>query len=101
MKRTEVRVQDEVDGDVVAGHIEGRTFIRTVHPSTMLRTRRAYLLHDSTLDLLVDAGVEVIVLKEPNRRLVSTIEDWQELGIDYNGPRGAQRSLAVSLMGVQ
>jgi hypothetical protein len=101
VKRTAVRVYDELDGEVLVGHIEGKTFYRTVDPDQMLATRKAYALHDKVLDQLVDEGVEVVVLMEPSRRLTSTIDDWQDLGQDYAGPRGPQRSLSTSFMGVQ
>ena len=99
MRRIEVRVYDELDGDVLVGHIEGKTFYRTVDPDQQLATRKAYALHDKVLDQLVDEGVDVVVLTEPSRRLTSSIDDWQELGVDYAGPRGPQRSLSISFMG--
>jgi hypothetical protein len=100
VKRTPVLVLDEAEGqEVVVGYIRYPGFYRTVRPDRdMLATRKAYALHDSVIDQLVDAGVEWIVLQEPARRLTSLIEDWQELGNPYVGPRGVQTSLAVNLM---
>jgi hypothetical protein len=100
MSRSAVRVNDPVKGkEVFAGVIDGTTFYRTVDPEKhLLRTRQAYALQDSVIDKLVDKGVETIVIQEPTRRLVSTIEDWQEMGQDYDGPHGMQRTLSVGLM---
>lgn len=101
MRRTAVRVDDELKGHIVAGHVEGKYFVREVNPDEdLLVTRRAYALHDKVLDELVDRGVEIVVLQEPSRRLVSNIEDWQELGVPYAGPHGPQTTLSVSYMGL-
>ena len=103
MARSAVRVTDPAKGkEVFVGLINGKTFYRTVDPEKhLLRTRKAYALQDTVIDILVDKGVDTVVIQEPTRRLVSTIEDWQELGQDYDGPHGMQRTLAVSLMAVQ
>lgn len=103
MARSAVRVNDPAKNkEVFVGVIDGKTFYRTVDPAKhLLRTRRAYALQDTVIDRLVDKGVETVVIQEPGRRLVSTVEDWQELGQDYDGPHGMQKSLAVSLMAVQ
>jgi hypothetical protein len=86
----------------LSGYIEGKTFVRRVSPgSDMLITRKAYALDDSVLDRLVDEGVEIIVLQEPNRRLVSEIEDWQDLGQDYNRAGVPMTTLKISLMGAK
>jgi hypothetical protein len=88
--------------EVFVGVIDGKAFYRTVDPERhLLRTRKAYALQDSVIDRLVDNGVETLVFQEPTRRLVSTIEDWQDLGQDYDGPHGMQRTLAVSFMSAQ
>lgn len=103
MARSAVRVEDPAKGkEVFVGVIDGKTFYRTVDPEKhLLRTRNAYALQDTVIDKLIDKGVETIVIQEPNRRLVSTIEDWQDFGNDYDGPHGMQRTLGVRFMSVQ
>lgn len=96
MKR--IVVDDPVGNPV--GYIDGKTFVRRVTPQRdMLITRKAYALHDAVLDRLVDEGVEIIVIQEPNRRLASEIEDWQDLGQPYSRGGLAMTTLAASLMG--
>lgn len=63
------------------GVVKGRTYFRKVDPMFDRSCARSYGLLDSVLDDLVDKGVETIVLQERHRRLVSSIEDWQNFGV--------------------
>lgn len=102
-RKSAVRVWDPAKGsEVFVGYIEGKTFYRTVDPERhLLRSRKAYALQDTVLDILVDRDIETIVIIEPTRRLVSLVEDWQEFGQDYDGPHGMQRTLSVGMMGAE
>jgi len=69
----------------IAGEIDKQTFYRKVDPAlNLIRAHQGYALHVSLLDILVDKGVDYIVLIEPARRLTSDIEDWQD-GYDFYG----------------
>lgn len=78
----------------VVGYTEGSTYYLVVDSSSLVDG--GYFLPDAVIDELVDRGVETLVLQEPGRRLVSTLDDWQDFGREH--PRGTV--LPISYMGV-
>ena len=51
---------------------------------------------DEVFEALIDAGAETVVFIDPNRgRYTSTIEDWQDYGIDDDGSVHLRQSWMV------
>lgn len=99
--RKPLHVEDPVKGRVFAGYLDGKTFYREVDPARhLVRKHNGYAISDEVLDELVDRGVETVVLQEPTRRLVSTLDDWQEFGKPFNFGHGDQTVLPITYMSV-
>jgi hypothetical protein len=99
--RKPLHVEDPAKGRLFAGYTDGKTFYRDVDPSRhLLRKHNGYAIQDSVLNELVDRGVETVVLQEPNRRLVSNLEDWQDYGKPIDLGHGEQTVLPVTYMSV-
>lgn len=99
--RKPLRVNDPVKGSLFAGYVDGKTFYRDVDPAKhLVRKHQGYAISDEVLDQLVDRGVETVVLQEPGRRLVSTVEDWQNYGKAFEFGHGPQTVLPVTYMSV-
>lgn len=94
-------MEDPAKGRLFAGYTDGKTFYRDVEPARhMLRQFNGYALQDSVLDELIDRGIEMVVLQEPTRRLVSTVDDWQDYGKNIDLGHGSQTVLSVTYMSV-
>lgn len=91
MRSRRIPVDDPSTGETL-GYIDRHVFV-----FESWSKKREYALSNDVLDLLVDKGVDVVVIQERNaRRLTSSIEDWQEFG----RPRGRETILSVSYMAV-
>ncbi|HSE47092.1 MAG TPA: hypothetical protein VLA89_17370 [Gemmatimonadales bacterium] len=99
--RKPLHVNDPVKGEVFAGYVDGKTFYREVDPAKhLVRIHQGYAISNEVVDELVDRGVETVVMIEPTRRLVSSIDDWQNYGKHFEYGHGPQTVLPVSYMGV-
>lgn len=55
-----------------------------------------FQIPDEVFDALIDAGVETIVFVDPGRgRYTSLIDDWLELGVDWNDSMHLRQSWMI------
>jgi len=82
---------------VVAGHIDGDTFVRKVQRKHFMRFKNGYGIQESVMQELVMRGVTKILLIAEHDRWLSDISDWLLLSpADYG--HGKQRFLDVKKM---